>query len=466
MKIIKILFVATLLTTSLSSCGGGSSSGDIPSGAVSVNTLDGTTDVAHDAFFAYTFTGSVNTSTVTDSTFIIVEGAGQGAQPNGGKFIKQTYDVGTCDAQYALSVTVSCPSAEVCTLTPAAELNYNMDYTICLLDGINYASGSAFEGAMAVFTTVGSANAFLNPAPEDLSFAAFSNDTGNAGFASAGNAYLIRWAAEGKFYELGAAQFDLYYTAPASTIDLLQTFSTEVLSDNAYIIGGLKNDGNLCEVPSGDFYSCATTETWVFDPASKSLTASAPINNARDVAASGVVDGNIYLIGGWNPNPNDQNLSSVEVFDGTSWSEVTYTGRFIPVRSPAFATVGKKIYVIAGCAQGAGCQQTLVQIFDTQTNYFSRGADMTLAGRHFSGQHAVARQGRYIYVYGGATDMSQTTFKDIGVYDTENNEWQILTNTMTTERKSVGSVMLGDKLYVANGLSANNTEVGTFTAAP
>jgi len=312
--------------------------------------------------------------------------------------------------------------------------------------------------------TAQSETAFLDPAPEGLSFAAFSSDVGNAGFAANSNAYLIKWWPNGTISKLGNTQFDLYYTAPADTLDLLQTFSTEVLNDQAYIIGGLKDDGNECPVPSGATYNCATTDTWVYNPDGNTLTAGAAINNARDVAASGVVDGKIYIVGGWNPNAEGSNLDSVEVFDGASWSEVTYTGKFDSVRSPAYAAVGSKVYVFAGCTAMGGCNQTMTQIFDTETNRFHQGADMPLDGRHFSGQHAVARQNRYIYVYGGATDHSETKFDDAAVYDVEANEWQTLSNTMTEERKSCGSVMLGDKLYVSGGGPAS-TEVGTFTAA-
>lgn len=455
--IVAVLFVV--------GCGGGSGGG-VPSDAVSINELDGSTGIARSATFVYTFSQAVTAATVTATTFFMVEGAPAGGQmaaqvkgdvPDGG-----SYDMQTCDATYALAATVECPTSTACTLALASEMNYNMQYTICLLDGIQYQSGTAFEGAQAIFTTVGSDAAFSSPAPEDLTFAAFSNNNAKAGFLSGGGAYLIKWS-DGTFYKLGATQFDLYYTAPAGTIDLLQTFSTEVLGTNAHIIGGLKDDGNLCPVPGGGTYNCATTDTWVYNPDGNSLVQGASINNARDVAASGVVDGRIYILGGWNPNAQGSNLSSVEMFDGTSWSEVDYAGRFYAVRSPAFAVVGKKIYIFGGCLQT--CQETLTQIFDTETNAFSQGAAMSLAGRHFSGQHAVARQGRYIYVYGGATDMSQTMFKDVAVYDTQYNEWRTLSNTMTEERKSCGSVMLGDKLYVSDG-GPGSTEVGTFTPVP
>ncbi|HPR05537.1 MAG TPA: kelch repeat-containing protein, partial [Denitromonas sp.] len=379
--------------------------------------------------------------------------------------IKTDAGAGFCDSTYALPADVSCPTSTQCTLTPSASLLFNNQYTACLLESITYVSGSAFEGETAPFETAASDAAFASPAPEELSFAMFSENTANAGFAAGGEAYLLQGIGNGKFSKLSGAQFDLYYTAAAGTIDLLQTFSTEMQGDKAYIIGGLKNDGNLCPVPGGGTYSCATTETWSYDPATNDLAQGAAINNARDVAASGVVDGSIYLIGGWNPNADGENLSSVEVFDGSSWSEVDYAGRFYAVRSPAFAVVGKRVYVFGGCLQMGGCQQTMTQIFDAEENRFYQGADMSLAGRHFSGQHAVARQDRYIYVYGGATDMSATKFDDVAVYDTVANEWRTLDNTMTAERKSVGSVMLGDELYVAGG-GVNSTEVGTFTPAP
>jgi len=470
-KIFPLLITPILIAAlSMVSCGGSSGGSTPATDAVSINDLDGSTDVARDATFIYTFSEAINTSTVTDTTFFLVEGEASSPPEDGGEVMpsikasEASIDIQTCDAQYALPATVACSTSTACTITPSSELNYNLLYTICILDDIQLASGTAFEGLQAVFTSVASDTAFTAPAPEVLTFAAYSSNNANAGFAVSSDAYLINWST-GKFYKRGSTEFGLYYTSAADTIDLLQTFSTEVLDANAHIISGLKDDGNLCQVPSGDYYNCATTETWVYNPDENTLVQGAAVNNARDVAASGVVDGKIYILGGWDPNPDDDNLSSVEVYDGTTWSEVTYTGRFTAVRSPAYATVGKKIYVMGGCVSPLGCQQTLVQIFDTETNSFSSGADMSLAGRHFSGQHAVTRQNRYIYVYGGATDMSEIKFDYVAVYDTEANEWQTLTNTMTEERKSCGSVMIDDELYVSGG-GPDSTEVGTFTAVP
>ena len=72
-------------------------------------------------------------------------------------------------------------------------------------------------------------------------------------------------------------------------------------------------------------------------------------------AASGKVDGKIYVIGGWQPreNINGQNSDTVEVFDGQDWSFVSWSGSYDPVRSPAYATAGGKIYLFGGCVEGS-----------------------------------------------------------------------------------------------------------------
>lgn len=457
-----IAFIAVVLSLS-GGCGGSSSDGNANPTGVSVNSIDGTSTTAIDATFDYTFSSGISAATVTTATYFIREAP---PQDGGGEMpaitIKATYDEAACDASSALPAAVSCSSSTLCTLDPTSNLMPNNAYLICLTTGISDEAGTAFEGFTARFTTAADPEAFTNPVAESLSFAAFTDDTGQAMFTVGGNAYLINGPGRVIMKQV-ADDFINHFTITEGTIDLLSTYSTQVLNDKAYIFGGLKDDGT-CYVPtpSGGQYACATGETWVYDPVDNTLTlTSATLNDPRDVAASGVVDGRIYILGGWYPNAQAQNISTVEVFDGTSWSVVTTTGPFTAVRSPAFAAVGRKIYVIGGCVQT--CQETMVQIFDTETSAFSQGAAMSLAGRHFSGQHAVARQDRYIYVFGGATDMSATKFNDVAVYDTQANQWQTLSATMTSERKSVGSTIVDDKLYIAGG-GPNTTEVGTFSA--
>ncbi len=250
--------------------------------------------------------------------------------------------------------------------------------------------------------------------------------------------------------------WEIVYDSGASGLNCIRTFNVEVFNGKAYIIGGQKvSDGN-CQLGEG-----ASDKLWIFDPVAKTLVEGASLNYAREVFGSGVADGKIYVLGGWNPAeaPNGENLMEVEVYENETWSLVSYTGEFMPVRSPAYASFGKNIYLFGGCADGdAGiacpCMTQYTQIFDTETLTFSQGTNMILEGRHFSGQHAFV-YGMKIYVFGGSTDFSCMIYDDIASYDPDTNFWELLDTRMTVERKSVGSTLLGNQIYIFGGMSCN-----------
>lgn len=250
----------------------------------------------------------------------------------------------------------------------------------------------------------------------------------------------------------GSSAFNIVLDTGSSSLALLHTYSVEVRDGLAYIIGGLKDDGSLCPVPSGDYYSCATTDVWIYDPDANTFTqSSASLNYPRDVAASGVVDEEIYMIGGWNPNALAENTDVVERFDGTSWIALPVDPNFIPVRSPAFATAQDKIYIFGGCTET--CTQQMVQIYDPSTNTFSSGQPMPFPGRHFSGQHAVTREDRFIYIFGGSNDQSSTIYDNVAVYDALTDQWIPLEDTLTKPRKSSGSALLEGTIWIFGGIT-------------
>ena len=150
-----VIVLFFILSCSGSSGSGGGGGGD---DAVSVNTLDGTADVPIGSTFAYTFSEAVDSATVTSSTFFIVSMPQQGGgdEPQGADAIvrKTEYDDTICNADNALTASVGYTAADLqATLDPESDLSYNTSYAICLTTGITYASGSAFEGFMALFNT-------------------------------------------------------------------------------------------------------------------------------------------------------------------------------------------------------------------------------------------------------------------------------------------------------------------------
>ena len=77
---------------------------------------------------------------------------------------------------------------------------------------------------------------------------------------------------------------------------------------------------------------------------------------------------------------------------------------------------------------------------------------MPVDGRHFSGQHTFVK-GQYIYVFGGATSLSNNIFDDVAVYNTETDTWEVLDGKLTAKRKSVASAFDGKRLWIFGGIS-------------
>jgi len=142
-----LLLSAILVTViALAACGSSTSSTSTTS---ELSDIEGTTDVPVGNSFNYTFSREVNTDTVSTTTFFMV------ATPtsNIAAQNKGTYNVSTCIVANAIAAVVTCSTGLSCTLTPANNLSYSTAYTACLTTDIQYADGTAFEGASIGFTT-------------------------------------------------------------------------------------------------------------------------------------------------------------------------------------------------------------------------------------------------------------------------------------------------------------------------
>lgn len=282
--------------------------------------------------------------------------------------------------------------------------------------------------------------------------------------------------------------FETMYDTGSSGLICIESYNVEVVGTKAYVLGGLKRTQEGCYNESG-----SADDVWEYDSSNNSFSKATSMNYGREVMGSGVVDGRLYVLGGWDTfnNTAGLNTAEVEVFENGTWTVINYSGVYYPVRSPAYAAVGSRIYLFGGCVNGDleyahPCNMQLVQIFDTTSNKFSQGGLMILSGRHFSGQHATVR-GNYTYVFGGSIGFSCEIYDDVAVYDTTADAWRLLDSTMTIERKSIGSAVVGNQLFIFGGQSCNpagecpgihepgtipncpirgagTTEVGTFTS--
>lgn len=164
MKASKFTYIIIFLFF-ISACGGSSSPTTPASLPISIESLDGATDVALDKSFQYEFESPVDPNTVTSDTFFIVQNSSQDISL---PVNKAQVDSTICNPLNALPATIGYSSNTLFTLDPTNDLSGSTSYSICLTTGIRYLSGGSFEGFMATFTTTAASTSCTAPTCESI----------------------------------------------------------------------------------------------------------------------------------------------------------------------------------------------------------------------------------------------------------------------------------------------------------
>ena len=152
-------------------------------------------------------------------------------------------------------------------------------------------------------------------------------------------------------------------------------FSTAVVDDKVYIIGG-----SLFENNAGPF-GLSTVE--VYDPQTNTWQRGADMPTPRTDAKAAVVNGTIYVFGGYNSKDNFlqhwKMADRVEAYDPLTdtWTRK----KEMPISRFYFGlgVVAGKVYLIGGTAGlGAGQEQRMdrVDIYDPATDTWAKGPKM------------------------------------------------------------------------------------------
>ncbi|NNN06665.1 MAG: hypothetical protein HKL90_12250 [Elusimicrobia bacterium] len=140
--------------------------------------------------------------------------------------------------------------------------------------------------------------------------------------------------------------------------------SAEV-AGKAYFAGGV--DG----IPGVDHRHA---ELDVYDPDSDTWTRQAAMPTAREAAATAVLNGKIFVVGG--DGEDHQPLATVEVYDPLSNAWSTAPAMPTPRRNAAAAVLDGKLYVMggAGAASGAAGLDT-VEVYDPNTGRWTQSSN-------------------------------------------------------------------------------------------
>jgi N-acetylneuraminic acid mutarotase len=208
-------------------------------------------------------------------------------------------------------------------------------------------------------------------------------------------------------------------------------FGITVYQNKIYCIGGSS---------SGGYFSNESIKgvNEVYDPATDTWEIKEPIPTPRRGLGANVVNGKIYLIGGYIPDSSSSTgfsvLSLNEVYDPETDSWTMKAKVPTAVVSFRSAVVDSKIYVL-----GEG----LNQIYDADTDTWSLGTPRPHSS--IGDARPVATTGvnapKRIYVFGGGKTQ---------VYDPETDSWTFGADG-PTDRYGFGVAVVNDLLYVIGG---------------
>lgn len=172
-----------------------------------------------------------------------------------------------------------------------------------------------------------------------------------------------------------------------------------------------------------------------------------------------VLNGRIYVMGGWKDEPQPYQLVQIYDIAANKWGEGVPLPE--PVHHEGVAVVGGKIYVVGGFQQVFPQREPTDHVweFDPATNKWTARAPLPSP----RGALIVAAIGNLIYAAGGehrrppgsppgspGAPAAYEPVADLTVYDPQTNEWRSLPPMQVRRDHAYGAVVDG-RLYVAGG---------------
>ncbi|HEY4137082.1 MAG TPA: kelch repeat-containing protein [Casimicrobiaceae bacterium] len=201
-----------------------------------------------------------------------------------------------------------------------------------------------------------------------------------------------------------------------------------VLDGKIYLIGGFRTDSNV-----------PTADVLVYDIARRKWSDAAPMPAPRGGHAAVVLDGKIHVVGGGN---SQSTINDHDVYDlmKNAWRALAPLPR--SEGSPAAVALDGKLYAIGG--RSGPNDFGSVDIYDPATNAWSEGPRIEPRGT----AGAVVYCGA-IHVFGGESQARHQSLGEV-LRLNRNGQWQPIA-TMPTPRNFARAVILNDAVYVVGG---------------
>jgi N-acetylneuraminic acid mutarotase len=231
--------------------------------------------------------------------------------------------------------------------------------------------------------------------------------------------------------------------ARKSNMPTPRTFASScVVNGTIYIIGGWGFE---------EFFEGVESEVLAaveaYDPVADIWIKRMDMPTARDELSTSAVNGLIYTIGGWRPS---QPLSTVEVYDPVA---DTWTGKAnMPAGRLALSTsaVNGIIYAIGGYI--GGVPQSTTEAYDPVTDTWTEKSDMPTPRGYFS----TSAVNGIIYAIGGWDNQTSTTLASVEAYDTATDTWTRKAD-MPRPKLGISTSVVNGIIYVVGGYGTVST---------
>jgi len=288
-----------------------------------------------------------------------------------------------------------------------------------------------FVGAVTISLSATNAGATLSGSQTQIPFHGIATFP-DLRIDLSGNGYTLVASAAG-LDAVSSAAFDITCTTSCWTvkapIPTRRTFAgSGVLDGQLYVVGGLGAQGRTASVEA-------------YDPATNAWTTRAPLPTPRAELAVGVVNGILYAVGGSVSGADATGI--VDAYDPTTnrWT----TQRSMPGPRSALSVVVANglLYAIGGTGQN-GQDTTVVQAYDPGSNSWTTKASMQVARSAFGA--AVVND--VIYVFGG--DGTVSPLGSMEAYDPGSDHWSSKA-PMLTPRSVLSGASANGFVYALGG---------------
>lgn len=213
-----------------------------------------------------------------------------------------------------------------------------------------------------------------------------------------------------------------------------------VINGRLYVAGGW--DNSTTRLPHNTLF--------VYDPSSNTWSAKAPMSHLSACGATGAINGKLYVTTACNGFSGFFGLLDVYNPGTNAWTSLSNSND--QHSGPAFGVISNKFYV-AGGENASGVITSTLEVYDPAQNTWTNLAPMPIP---VINPGSAALNGK-LYVFGGNTDFSGTFTNAVQVYDPFKNTWTVpATGLVPSARGGMtgGAVVYGIIFAPGGGTSA------------